>query len=135
LARLPEFNAKRMRLAERYTQAFSRLPQVETPSVRSDATSNWHLYVLRLRLERLRISRDVFVDELKKRGIGSAVHYYPVHYHPYYRERFGFRKGDYPVAEAEFERLISLPLFPKMTEADVDRVVGAVEAIVGEHRA
>ena len=61
--------------------------------------------------------------ELKQRGIGTAVHFLPVHYHPYYRETFGFKPGDYPVAEAEFERLISLPLFPQMTDADVDRVV------------
>ena len=68
--------------------------------------------------------------ELKQRGIGTSVHYFPVHYHPYYRERFGFQPGDYPVGEAEFERLLSLPLFPLMTDADVDRVVGAVEEIV-----
>jgi dTDP-4-amino-4,6-dideoxygalactose transaminase len=135
LARLGEFNARRTQLAERYTRLFASIPEVETPTVRDDAGCNWHIYVIRLRLERLCIDRDTFIDELKARGIGTAVHYYPVHYHTYYRERFGFQKGDYPVAEREFERLISLPLFPRMNDTDVDRVVGAVQEIVAANRA
>ena len=135
LSRLDEFNAQRTKLAAHYTERFTGLPEVETPTVRPDATSNWHLYVLRLRLDRLTLDRDAFIDALKARGIGSAVHYFPVHYHSYYRERFGFQKGDYPVSEREFERLVSLPLFPLMTEREVDRVVAAVEAIVDAHRA
>ena len=59
------------------------------------------------------------------------MHYYPIHYHPYYRENYGFQQGDYPVTEREFERILSLPLFPKMEEADVDRVVGAVREVLG----
>jgi len=133
LARLPEFNAKRARLAEHYTKLFAALPEVETPALREDVVSNWHLYVLRL--NQVGISRDEFAEELRQRGVGTAVHFLPAHYHPYYRERLGFRKGDYPVAEAEFERLISLPLFPLMTETDVERVVEAVEGIIAGHRA
>jgi dTDP-4-amino-4,6-dideoxygalactose transaminase len=135
LRRLAEFNARRTALAARYTDAFAAMPEVETPTVRQDATSNWHLYVLRLRLERLRISRDQFIEELKKRGVSASVHYLPVHYHPYYRERYGFGAGDYPVVEAEFERLVSLPLFPLMQDSDVDRVAAAVESIFAAHRA
>jgi dTDP-4-amino-4,6-dideoxygalactose transaminase len=135
LARLPEFNAKRTQLAERYTRLFARIPEVETPTVRPDATSNWYIYVLRLNLDRLRIDRDTFCEELKARGIGTAVHYYPVHYHVYYRERFEFKRGDFPVSEREFERLISLPLYPLMRDMDVDRVVDAVEEIVAANRA
>ena len=133
LARLDEFNARRKQLAALYNQRFARIPQVETPTERPDATSNWYIFVLRLHLDRLSIDRDTFIAELKARGIGTAVHYLPVHYHIYYRERFGFAKGDYPVAEREFERLVSLPLFPKMTETDIDRVVAAVEEIVAAH--
>jgi dTDP-4-amino-4,6-dideoxygalactose transaminase len=135
LARLAQFNAKRARLAEHYTRLLSDIEAIETPTVSPDATSNWHLYVIRLRLEQLSIDRNQFVDELKIRGVGSAVHYYPVHYHPYYRENFGFKKGDYPVTEAEFDRIISLPLFPLMGESDVERVAGAIEEIVGKHHA
>ena len=132
LRRLREFNEKRTRLAALYEKLFARVPEVETPTVRPEVESNWHLYVIRLR--EAGISRDAFIAALRERGIGTAVHYLPVHYHPYYRERFGFGKGDYPVTEREFERLVSLPLFPLMSEADVERVVGAVEAILGEKR-
>jgi dTDP-4-amino-4,6-dideoxygalactose transaminase len=132
LRRLPEFNAKRARLAAHYTRLFERVPEVETPTVRPDVTTNWHLYVVRLR--DAGIERDAFVEALKARGIGSAVHYLPVHYHPYYQDRYGFKRGQYPVAEVEFERLISLPLFPLMGEREVERVVRAVEEVLAENR-
>jgi dTDP-4-amino-4,6-dideoxygalactose transaminase len=131
LRRLPEFNARRTELAAAYTRLFADVAQVETPTVSPDVTSNWHLYVIRLRDTTL--ARDDLVTALKSRGIGTSVHYYPVHYHPYYRETYGFRPGDYPVCEAEFERILSLPLFSQMTDADVERVVEAVRACLGEH--
>ena len=129
LNRLPEFNEKRRVLAEHYTRAFAGLRQIETPTVRPEVKTNWHLYVIRL--GDAEVSRAELAAGLKERGIGTSVHYYPVHYHPYYRERFGFQKGDYPVTETEFERILSLPLFPKMTEGDVERVVAAVGEILG----
>jgi dTDP-4-amino-4,6-dideoxygalactose transaminase len=131
LRRLPEFNARRTELAAHYTTLFADEPHVEVPVVSPDVTSNWHLYVIRLRDTTL--ARDDLVTALKARGIGTSVHYYPVHYHPYYREHFGFQQGDYPVCEAEFERILSLPLFPQMTEADVERVVEAVKTCLDEH--
>ena len=131
LARLAEFNKKRRLLAERYTQGFADIPQIEVPRVSPDVTTNWHLDVIRLRNTQL--SRDTLAAELKQRNIGTSVHYYPVHYHPYYRERYGFSKGDYPVTEAEFDRILSLPLYPLMTELDVDRVVGAVRENIDAH--
>jgi dTDP-4-amino-4,6-dideoxygalactose transaminase len=131
LKRLPEFNARRTELAAHYTRLFAEEPRVEVPVVSPDATSNWHLYVMRLKDTTL--ARDDLVNVLKARGIGTSVHYYPVHYHPYYREHFGFQQGDYPVCEAEFERILSLPLFPQMTEADVERVVEGVKASLDEH--
>jgi dTDP-4-amino-4,6-dideoxygalactose transaminase len=128
LKRLPEFNHRRAHLAGMYTRLLERLPEIETPRVRSEVTSNWHLYVVRLR--DLDVGRDTVIEALRERGIGTAVHFLPIHYHPYYRERFGFCRGDYPVAEREFERLISLPLFPGMAESDVERVVRALEAVL-----
>jgi hypothetical protein len=133
-ARIPYQVQGRGELAARYTRALAEVPEVETPVVRPEVTSNWHLYVVRLHLDRLSIDRDTFITELKKRGVGTSVHYFPVHYHPYYRENYGFRAEDYPVVGTEFERLISLPLFPLMQDADVDRVVEATEAIVAEYR-
>jgi dTDP-4-amino-4,6-dideoxygalactose transaminase len=131
LRRLPGFNARRAELAGHYTRLLAGVPQVETPTVSPDVTTNWHLYVIRL--QNTPLARDDLVTALKARGIGTSVHYYPVHYHPYYREHYGFREGDYPVCEREFERILSLPLFPQMTEADVERVVEAVTGILQEH--
>lgn len=128
LARLDATNERRAELAAAYSHRFQKVKQVETPTVRTDVTTNWHLYVIRLRDTVM--ARTDFVEALKKRGIGTAVHYLPVHYHPYYRERYGFKAGDYPVAETEFERIVSLPLFPEMAESDIDRVVAAVEDIL-----
>jgi dTDP-4-amino-4,6-dideoxygalactose transaminase len=131
LKRLGEFNARRAELADHYTKLFADVPEVEVPTVSPDITSNWHLYVIRLRNTTL--ARDDLVTKLKAHNVGTSVHYYPVHYHPYYREHFGFREGDYPVCEAEFDRILSLPLFPQMTEQDVERVVEAVKASLTEH--
>jgi perosamine synthetase len=133
LRRLPEFNARRAELAAVYTRLFADVPEVETPVISPDVTTNWHLYVIRLRDTTL--ARDDLVTALKARGVGTSVHYYPVHYHPYYRETYGFRPGDYPVCESEFERILSLPLFPQMTYADVERVVEAVKACLDEAHA
>jgi dTDP-4-amino-4,6-dideoxygalactose transaminase len=129
LRKLPDDNQRRRELARLYTRLLEDTPEVETPVIRPEVDSNWHLYVIRL--NDTAASRDEICDRLKRLGIGNAVHYYPVHYHPYYRENFGFRRGDYPVAEREFERLISLPLHPLMSESDVERVVGAVRDTVG----
>ena len=134
LMRLPEMNAARGRLAARYDTGLSSVEEIETPNRRSDVVHAWHLYTVRLRLEGLRIDRNQFDAELRKRSIGTAVTFIPIHYHSFYREGFNFHKGDYPVAEGAFERLISLPLFPAMTDADVDRVVAAIEEIVDQNR-
>ena len=75
---------------------------------------SWHLYVMRLDLDRLTIDRSAFVEELRARGIGTSVHFIPLHLHAYYRETYGYRPADLPVAAREFERLISLPLYPRM---------------------
>ena len=130
LKRLPAFNEKRRVLAEHYTRGFADVSQVETPVIRDDVTTNWHLYVIRLR--DTEVSRADLAQGLKERGIGTSVHYYPIHYHPYYRERFGFQQGDYPVTEREFERILSLPLFPKMNQGNVERVVAAVRDVLGD---
>ncbi|HXH22432.1 MAG TPA: DegT/DnrJ/EryC1/StrS aminotransferase family protein [Dehalococcoidia bacterium] len=124
LRKLEAMNRRRAELAALYTRLFAGCETVETPTVRPEVTSNWHLYVIRLR--NTPVPRNEVVERLSAKGIRSSVHYYPVHYQPYYRERLGLRKGDLPVTEAEFERLISLPLYPGMRDADVERVVEAV---------
>jgi dTDP-4-amino-4,6-dideoxygalactose transaminase len=131
LRRLPAFNARRAEIAALYEKRLAGLPPVETPRIRPDAGMNWHLYVIRL--SDIGISRNEVIFRLKQYGVGASVHFLPVHMQPYYRETFGYKPEDYPVAAREFERLISLPMFPLMTDADVDRVCTALEKVVAAH--
>jgi len=135
LRRLPEFNARRAEIAARLTARFESIDVIETPRVRPEVDHSWHLYVIRLKLEGLRVSRNEFEQELRVRKIGTSVNFIPIHYHSYYREGFGFHKGDFPVAEDAFDRMLSLPMYPGMTDADIDRIATAVEEIVEQHRA
>lgn len=89
----------------------------------------WHLYVIKLNLATLSVDRDRFMDELKELGIGVSVHFIPLHIHSYYRERYGYKPEDFPVAYATYQRIISLPIYPKMSDADVERVISAVASL------
>jgi perosamine synthetase len=122
--------------AARYSDAFRQIPALQPPpdALHGDQHA-WHLYVLRLHLDRLRIDRDAFIRALAERGIATSVHFIPLHLHSHYRDRLGCRPEQFPVATAEFERLISLPLYPRMSVADVDRVIDAVATIVRENAA
>lgn len=120
----------RHRIAERYSQAFSSVDGLETPTVAPGRETSWHLYVLRLHLGKLQIDRNQFIEALAERGIGTSVHFIPLHLHPYYQETFGYRPGDFPAAESEYARCISLPIFPAMRDADVAQVVEAVTEVV-----
>ena len=121
--------ARRRAIAARYTAAFSGIPGVVAPVVREDVNPAWHLYPIRLDLARLRAGRDQMLHALRAENIGATVHYIPVHLHPYYREQFGYVSGRYPVAEAAYERLISLPIFHGMKEQDVEDVIAAVTKV------
>ncbi|MBX9790223.1 MAG: DegT/DnrJ/EryC1/StrS family aminotransferase [Pirellulales bacterium] len=134
LSRCDEFWKQRSALALRYNELLADVPELTRPTTRDDVTHAWHLYVVKLNLDRLRINRNQFIDELKKRRIGHSVHYTPLHMHPYYREAYGYQPGDLPVARAVYERIVSLPLFSKMTHAEQDRVVRAIKDIAAEHR-
>ena len=129
LRRLPEFTARRRELAKRYDAAFGEGPFVEIPAWRPEVDHVYHLYAIRLHLDRLTIDRARFIDELKAEGIGTTVNFIPIHHHPYYRERLGLAPGDLPVADAAYERLITLPLYPRMTDADADDVIAAVDKV------
>jgi perosamine synthetase len=134
LSRLEKNIARREAVAQRYAEAFADLPEVQPPAVRANMRSAWHLYPIRLHLERLSAGRAQVLKALRAEGIGAAVHYIPVHYHPYYRERFGEQKGRCPVAESAYERLISLPMFAAMTTRDVEEVVAAVRKVIVHYR-
>jgi dTDP-4-amino-4,6-dideoxygalactose transaminase len=134
LARAEEFRAARQALADRYTEAFAPLEEIETPVSLPDRQHAWHLYVIRLRLERLTLSRAQFIEALRERQIGSSVHFIPLHLQPYYRDMYGYRRGDFPEAESTYDRTISLPIYPRMTGQDQEDVIDAVREIVTRHR-
>jgi len=126
--------SRRRQIAERYAAAFGQLPEVITPTVRSEVNSAWHLYPVRLDQVKLKAHRGQVFQALRSENIGVNVHYIPVHRHPYYAERFGYRGGEYPVAEDAYERLISLPMFHGMSDQDVEDVIHAVEKVISHFR-
>ncbi|MGE5314219.1 MAG: DegT/DnrJ/EryC1/StrS family aminotransferase [Acidobacteriota bacterium] len=133
LAQLQKANAmheRRKMIAHAYTDAFSHFPQLQVPYDSKRQQHAWHLYMLRLNLDALTIDRARFIDELKKRNIGASVHFIPLHIHPYYRDLYGSKPEDYPVAFREYMREISLPIYSKMSESDVEDVIDAVLDII-----
>jgi dTDP-4-amino-4,6-dideoxygalactose transaminase len=134
LAKQRRFQARRRRLAARYARKLAAIDAVETPPDRPDCEHAWHLYMIRLRLEVLRIDRDAFIEELRTRNIGTSVHFIPLHLHSYYQQVWGYRPGAFPNAESIFARVVSLPLYPAMSPADVDDVVAAVSDVAKRFR-
>ncbi len=120
----------RERIAARYTQAFAKLEAIELRGdPAAENSSSWHLYIVRIRPEILGIDREQFVQALEHRGIGASVHFIPLNLHARYQREFGYRPGDFPVAEAQYHRSISLPIFPGMQDAEIERVIEAVVEI------
>jgi dTDP-4-amino-4,6-dideoxygalactose transaminase len=134
LAKCERFLQARRRCAEFYNRAFADLPEVATPTVREGLTHAWHLYVLRLDQARLRIDRAAFIEELRALNIGTSVHFIPLHLHPFYRDTYGYKPQDFPVASAVYAQAISLPIYSRMSEQDLNDVVEAVRDLVVSHR-
>jgi dTDP-4-amino-4,6-dideoxygalactose transaminase len=135
LAKLEGFIAERTRRAQAYQEAFRDLPGLILPEpVPYPARHAWHLYTPLVDLARLTIDRDRFIQELKDRNIGAGLHYTAVHEFSFYRERFGWRPADFPEAHFVSERIVSLPLFPTMTDADQGDVVDAVRDVCARFR-
>jgi perosamine synthetase len=130
LKRLDANLARRRAIAARYNAAFKNMPAVLCPSVRPEVIPAWHLYPIRLQLERLRAGRADIFRALRAENLGVSVHYVPVHLHPYYQKLFGHKPGDYPVTEAAYERLISLPLFHGMSDQDAGDVIQGVSKVL-----
>lgn len=126
LKKLPEFHARRREIVRRYNAAFSQFEELQVPTERSDVEHAWHLYVLRLNLEPAERSRNQFIEELRARNIASSVHFIPIHLHPYYRDKYRYSPESFPVAYREYQRMVSLPLYPRMSDQDVDDVIQAV---------
>ncbi len=135
LRRVEAMLERRRTIAARYTTEFASLPELEVPSERQGVGHAWHLYPIRLRLDRLSIDRARFIEELRKRQIGASVHFIPLHQQPFYARRYEYRPHDFPVAEAEYPRLVSLPIYSRMSDGDAENVVAVVAEIVHEFRA
>jgi dTDP-4-amino-4,6-dideoxygalactose transaminase len=122
-----QFRERREEIARNYTEAFVDLP-LRTPFVaRPEDEHSWHLYVIQLELEQIKISRDEFIEKMAQKGIGTSVHFIPLHLHPYWRDRYDFKPTDFPVALDCYQRAVSLPIYSKMTNDDVGRVIKAVK--------
>jgi perosamine synthetase len=133
LKRLDANLMRRREIAAAYTTALRKIPGVIPPAVRVDVNPAWHLYPIRLELEKLTADRAQIFSALRAENIGVNVHYIPVHLHPYYRERFGYKSGEFPVAEDAYARLISLPMFHAMSDRDVADVIEAVRKVLGHY--
>jgi dTDP-4-amino-4,6-dideoxygalactose transaminase len=134
LKKCDQFHEARRRIADHYHDAFTDLPEIRVPVCAPDIQHAWHLYIIQLELDRLRMNRREFIESLKKEGIGTSVHFIPLHLHPYYRDSFGYKPTDFPNASAVFERIVSLPIYPNMTEANVRDVIVAVRKVIQEYR-
>lgn len=132
LDRLEDFKTRRDEIFETYQREFDDIEGLKTPSTRDDVDPAWHLYVVEVH-EGFGCTRKEFVNAMHAENIGVQVHYVPLHMHPYYQKEYGYTEGDFPVAEEAYEHVVSLPLFPAMTDEDVNDVVRAVRRL-HEHK-
>ncbi len=132
LPRIDRYWQRRQEIWNRYNDAFKDLPVFTPAAVESDTRHAYHLYTLMLDVDRLKMSRDEFLDEMTKRNIGVGVHYIALHLHPYYQKAFGYRHGDFPNAEWISDRTVSLPLSAKLSDEDVGDVFRAVKDVIGK---
>jgi len=134
LKKCEQFWQSRKRIAAMYNEGLADLPEIQTPKCHPDVQHAWHLYVIQLELARLQTSRNEFIEALKAANIGTSVHFIPLHLHPYYRNAFGYELKDFPIASAVFDRIVSLPIYPRMTDSQIEYVISTVRQIVQQHR-
>jgi dTDP-4-amino-4,6-dideoxygalactose transaminase len=133
LRRADELHQRRSHWAEFFSERLGGMDELILPRAAPDRIHSWHLYPIRLRLDRLRLDRAAFIEEMKRRGVGASVHWLPLHAHPYYRETYGYRSEDLPVAARIYPELISLPLYPDLSEADAAHVCEVVREIAQQN--
>jgi dTDP-4-amino-4,6-dideoxygalactose transaminase len=134
LKKAPEMQKRRAEIAKKYTKAFRDLPEIITPCTKKNVRHAWHLYPLLINNDLLSISRNEFIEALKSENIGTSVHFIPLHLHPYYRHKYGYKRGDFPVAESVFDHEISIPIYPTMTDEDVHDVIDAVKKLIAYYK-
>ena len=134
LKRCDEFHRRRIDIVQSYQRGLSGVRGLSVPEVSDVDSHAWHLYVIQVEAAELTISRDVFIEELSARNIGVSVHFIPLHVQPYYRDTYGYSPNDFPRAFEAFQRIISLPLYARMSDADVQDVIDAVTDVAEQHR-
>lgn len=132
LGRIDELHTRRQAIVKRYNDSLQDVPGVVTPSSPDAGIHAWHLYVLRVKSSAGSSARDALIERLRGHGIGTSVHFIPLHLHSYYRDRFGYQPGDFPNADQAFDEVLSLPLYPSLTDEETERVAGAVREIATE---
>jgi dTDP-4-amino-4,6-dideoxygalactose transaminase len=134
LRRVDELTQRRQAIAHAYNEAFANDPALQLPITEPGVEHSWHLYVMRLRTAALKVNRNQFVDLLRARGIGTSVHCIPLNTMDFYQTRYGYRTGDFPIAEDVYSRCFSLPIFPAMSDEDIAWVIESVRALAKENR-
>ena len=134
LRKADAFRAERARVAARYRELLGGVEEILLPSEHPDRRHSWHLFPIRLRLDRLTVDRAAVIDVLKGAGIGTSVHWMPLHMHPYYRQTYGYRLEDFPVSSRLYPEMISLPIYPSMSDAEVATVSETLKALVARSR-
>jgi len=134
LKKLDRFVERRREVASRYNEAFAGMEEIITPIESRDVKAVYHICVIQLHTELLKVERKEVFEALKAENVGVNVHYVPLHIHPFYQREFGYKKGDYPKAERYYERAITLPIFPKMSDEDVEDVIEAVYKVIYYYR-
>ena len=128
--KLDRFIQRRREIARRYNGAFAEIEEMITPIEGNYVKAVYHIYVIQVRTEMLKAGRKEVFDALRAENIGVNVHYMPLNLHPFYQREFGYKEGDYPKAESYYERAITLPIFPRMTDKDIKDVIKAVEKVI-----
>ncbi len=134
LDRLDSFQARRRAIVDRYRDALRGCAEVELPTNRPEVEHAWHLFIVRMCHEKLSIHRDQVIEALNAAGIGTSVHFIPLHLHSFYQKNFGYNEGSLPQATQQFDRMISLPLYPGLTDYEVDRVAATLVGLMERHR-
>jgi dTDP-4-amino-4,6-dideoxygalactose transaminase len=134
LAHCDEFHQRRLEIVRSYQRGFAGVRGISTPDVADPGSHAWHLYVIQVQPAQLSITRDAFIEALSARNIGVSVHFIPLHVQPYYRDTYGYSQDDFPRAFEAFQRIISLPLYARMSDADVQDVIDAVCDVAEQHQ-
>jgi len=132
LKRAEQYRMARERIAAYYDSALGDIEEIETPPPATGLLHSHHLYVIKLRLEKLRIDRAAFMEQMKQRGVMCSVHWRPLHMHPYYQQTYGYKPDDYPIAASLWPRIVSLPIYPGLTEQEMEYIASCIREIIGK---